>query len=740
MSKVLCKFSKTYNNTRKVSDNFCIYSSNDFDNMPPEVAKANRSGSAVVKVLGKNLPRLSDWTIQFEGEWKYQKKYGYTFYADRYEMLSPSTLKGIVRYLSSRAFPGVGQKTAEAIVNEFGKETIDVIEKTPELLLRVSGVSVEKLGVIKECYSKNISFAKLVSYLGAYSISDNNIAKIYDRYKDKAIDTIKINPYILQDFRGIGFYTCEKIARVEGVALDSYIRIIGAIKDTLMSTCESGGHMFITYDELEKRALQMLNNLLNPAPVSQARFREVIVKANEESIIVFKAKKYVFLKEYDDAEDYIAKKLVRMAETKTGVTLKDVEPKVNEYCAISDIKLSDNQKLAVERSLMSRISIITGGPGTGKTTILKAILNVYQQLNPNKGITLLAPTGKAARRISETAKYPASTIHSALGIYDEMRADIQMIDTGLVMVDEASMLDALLMDKLLKAISGTQTQLVFVGDVDQLPSVGVGLVLQDMINSNCIPVSKLTEIFRQKEDESCIIDNAYKVNHNKTDLIYDDTFVNISVKDETEAVEKIKEIYIDSSYEYGIDNIALLSPLRRTQSGRFTAVADGINSIIQDELLPASSIQTVTFNGTEYRIGDRVLQWRNTEKSSNGDIGTIVDIVQTDDGVFTKIDWENGNVTEENRETMSDITLAYAISIHKSQGSEYDCVIIPLLSNHICRMFRTNLLYTALTRAKKKVILITDCDSKALNYCITNGNANNRNTLLAKRIEAYSKN
>ena len=216
-------------------------------------------------------------------------------------------------------------------------------------------------------------------------------------------------------------------------------------------------------------------------------------------------------------------------------------------------------------------------------------------------------------------------------------------------------------------------------------------------------------------------------------MTYDQSFELVRVKNEEEAVEKIKDIYAEETSVWGIDNVALLSPLRRTQN-RFTCVSDGLNSVLQDQIVSSSS-RSVVFNGTEYRIGDRVLQWRNTKSSSNGDIGTISDIVQSDDGIFVKISWENGNETEETRETMADITLAYSISIHKSQGSEYDCCIIPLLSNQICRIFQANLLYTGVTRAKKKVILLTD-GSKALDYCISNNQENRRNTLLMQRIRS----
>ena len=732
--RLLCVFSKTYNSTKRISDTFCIYSSNDFSHMPPEVAKANRSGKAVVKVIGQNLPRLSDWTIAFDGEWKFSKRYGYTFYASRYDLLSPSTQKGIIRYLSSNVFPGIGQKTATAIVEEFKNETLDVIEKTPNLLLRVPGINIDKVGTITECYQKNIAYSKLCSFLATYSISARTASSIYETFKDKSLEDIKNNPYILQEVKGVGFGTCEKIARVEGVALDSFIRMEGATKEILLSNSEMGGNMFMLYEDFEKKSLDLLNNALDPAPVSVDRFHEFIKAAVKKHKLVFRAKKFIFLKEYDESEEYISKKIANLLDMSNCLNLQvsKVSDYLDDYCASSAINFTENQKIAVIKSLMTRLAIVTGGPGTGKTTILKAIIAVFKRLHPNDEVTLLAPTGKAARRMTEATGYPASTIHSKLQIYDEFNAGTGMIEPGLVVVDEASMVDSLLMDKLLKAVSSKENEIIFIGDIDQLPSVGPGLVLKDMIASGCIPVSKLTDIFRQADGGS-IIDNANKINHNLNDLVYDQSFELVKVRNEEEAVEKIKDIYAEETSIWGIDNVALLSPLRRTQN-RFTCVSDGLNSVLQDQIVPSSS-QSVVFNGTEYRIGDRVLQWRNTKASSNGDIGTITGIVQTDDGIFVKISWENGNETEETRESMADITLAYSISIHKSQGSEYDCCIIPLLSNQICRIFQTNLLYTGVTRAKKKVVLLTD-GNKALDYCISNNRENKRNTLLMQRIRS----
>ena len=731
MTVLLCKFSSTYNSPTRFSDSFCIYSSNDFDNMPPEVRKVNRSGNAVVKVIGQSLPRLADWTIRFEGEWKHSKGYGYTFFASRYELLTPSTLKGITRFLASKTFPGVGIKTAESIVKEFKAETLDVIEKTPNLLLRVPGINIDKAAIIAECYQKNIAYSKLCTYLATYSISGNAASSVYE--SEMSLEDIKANPYVLLDVKGIGFSTCEKIARTEGVSLDSFARIEGAARNVLTSDSEYAGNMFMLYEDFEQKALQLLNSQLDPAPVSLDRFRDCIRSLSKDGKIVFRGGKCIFLKEYDDAENDSAQMIARLLDQNNmlGLSVKGVSQCLDDYCRSSDIRFTENQKNAVLRSLMTRLSIITGGPGTGKTTILKAIIAVFRRLHPNDAITLLAPTGKAARRMTETSGCPAHTIHSELQIYEDMSSSGIMISPGLVVVDETSMLDNLILAKLLRAINPRSSQLIFIGDVNQLPSVGPGLVLKEMIGSGVIPKSELVEIFRQK-DKASIIDNAYKVNHSQTDLICDESFQIVSVSDEDEAVRKIEEIYAEETDRWGIDNVALLSPLRRTQN-RFICVSDSLNQILQNQVIPSSNA-SVTFNGREFRIGDRVLQWKNTKTSTNGDVGTITDIIQTDDGVFVKVKWENGNESEENRETMADISLAYSISIHKSQGSEYQCVIIPLISSQICSLFQKKLLYTGLTRSKSRIVIVSD-GSKALYYCITHNGDQARKTLLSRRIK-----
>lgn len=735
MTKLKCRYFKnSMTSTRKLSDSFCIYNSKDFPNIPRKICRPNKSGYTVVKVIGKNLPRLTDWEIEFTGEWRENQKYGYTFFADSHHLLSPSTEKGIEKFLCSKTFPGIGEKTAKAIVNEFKLQTLNIIENSPNQLLRINGITLEKVGLISECYKKNIAFSKLSAYLATFGISQNIAVRVYDRYEALSLGMIKDNPYVLQNIRGIGFQTCEKIARVEGVALDSFMRIEGAMIDTLRTYCESSGNMFMSYDAFENKTLKVLNEL-SDVVVSTELFRKAAKKASNNKDIVFRNKKFVFLKEYDRAEDTSAKKIASLMQRTSNNSFDAIEKEILDYVKTSSIRLSDGQVDAVMRSLRYNISIITGGPGTGKTTILKAVINVYHRLNPNKHITLLAPTGKAAARMAQSCDHEASTIHSKLQIYEDYVSNPIMIEEGLIVVDETSMVDNLLLEKLLNSITAS-SQIVFVGDVDQLPSVGAGACLQEMIASGIVPVSKLTEIFRQKDD-CTIIDNANAVNEGRNELVYDNSFELLTVDNEEDAIGKIETLYESEVTKYGAENVALLSPLRRTQNGRYSCVSDALNAKIQEKVNPSTGISVIV-NGTEFRVGDRILNWRNTKEINNGDVGEVTNIDQNDKGYFLEVKWDNGKETVEDRDSLIDMTLAYALSVHKSQGSEYESVIIPMLGDQVCPLFKQNLLYTALTRAKKHVILVADEAQKAIAHCIANSDTNKRNTLLSVRIRNYA--
>lgn len=721
---------------RKLSKNlsdYCIYvcSTTDYSHLPPAIKKEKKT---YITITGTNIPAIESVEIEYFGEWVTKKKYGLQFKADSYQFVSPKTVKGVESFLKSKAFPGIGPKTAELIAKEYGLDTFDTIKNRPNLLLSIPGITPAKVGSIVNAFKRNEAFSSITVFLSPYGLSADSIARINEKYGENAVDKIKQSPYSLQQIRGIGFKTCDKIARGLNIALNSYDRIRGGIMETIKSHIQETGDTCIGVTALETGTLHLLNEGIEPAPVSSELFRTAAKKLAEKGEIVFRNKEFVFLKEYDDAEENAAKKLISMSKADVKVLPLTIHSAVEEYNNNAAFKLSNNQIEAVKTALSNRVSIITGGPGTGKTTILSAIIAVYKKLF-HGDVTLLAPTSKAARRMTEQTGFPASTIHSKIGIFDSASRFIPIkIPSGIVIVDESSMVDALLLAKLLYAVPD-DSQILFTGDVDQLPSVSAGSVLDDMIKSEAFPVVRLTEIFRQASGGS-IIENAQKINKGNKSISYSEDFQLIKASSEEEAAKAIQDAYEKEVKAKGIDNVALLSPLRRSQNGRFIVVAEELNDILQDCINKKANQESCTLYNTEYRVGDRVLQWKNTAESSNGDVGEITAIYDVLGDVNISVHWDNGNDSVETRQTMADITLAYAISIHKSQGSEYSTVIIPILSTQKCHLFKRALIYTAITRARNRVIIVGD--SEAINYCIDRCDIASRTTLFKERLRKIS--
>ena len=726
------------NGAQKFSDFKCyIYRSRDIENIPPFVRRYD--GQAEFKVCGVGLPDVEGVPIKLYGKWE-TSKFGPEFSAEAYEVQNPTTKSGIVKLFTGSLFPGIGATTAKKIADVYGLDTFRIIEENPRQLLNV--VPSKKIGNILVNYKRIQSYGRLVAFLAPFGISTSQCIKIHERYGDNAEQIIRNNPYYLEDIHGIGFQTCDRIAVGLSVALDSDKRIEGCISEAIKTLCArgdtsaGGGHMYVKSFSLYKRTLEMLNNG-NSFKVSNDRYVDVLQKMLNDQKIVCRFKEDMYPAEYEKAEYQVAQKLIKLMKNPIDPEMAErCKEVLGDYCRENDVHLHESQEEAVVRSLSNRVSIITGGPGTGKTTIISAILACYEAVYGNN-ILLMAPTGKAARRMSESTHRPASTIHSRLHIYGEPGADIELnpIEGGLVVVDECSMVDNLLMENLMDAIVDPSTQVIFVGDIDQLPSVGVGAVLGEMIKSEVIPTSRLTKTFRQRNGGGTIIENAKKINTGEYDLEYDDSFQFIRASNDQEASDLIMRMYRREVAEFGIENVALLCPLRDSRNGNYITCSDVMNQKIQSVINPdAPEKASARIRNKTYRVNDRVMQWQNTSESANGDIGEITNITMTDDGVQITVLWESGIESNLSATDMDSISLAYAMSIHKSQGSEYQSVIIPVLSDQLCPLFKRNLLYTGVTRAKKRVILVGD--TKAINATIAKTDTNIRYTHLSDRLIA----
>lgn len=709
-----------------------LFRSTDSSLLPPEV----HSKDVVVKGYGISFAKDMEYVLQ--GEWRHDPKRGTQFYTDGvYEMLTPKSTRALEKYLASDEFRGIGPRTAKRIVKAFGEDTLSVIQSNPERLHEVRGLSDKKIDAIVEAVRRNHAYQELALFLtgqcGVPAATTKKVFKFYTEKGQNAKDEICKNPYGMLKIKGVGFKTCDDVAIVLHVKLDSYVRVRGCVLNTLTNMCQRGGDMFEDFGTLRNECLRTLNAGRAAGSVSpdcfNQRFREIM----EHKHVVVRGRCWVFPHDYEVAEHAVAAGLVEMLKSPAHVKPAKIKSAIDAYVANSSIKLSDKQQQAVLKSLSNRVSVITGGPGTGKTTIIRCIINVFKK-TCNLPVVCMAPTGKAARRMTEATGEDAHTIHKQLGLYGDEDSAPVPLPKALVIIDEMSMVDALLMAKVMEAIDKHGAYLIMVGDINQLPSVGVGAVLGDVINSGVIPVSRLTEIFRQKGG-STIIDDAYKINNGEHDLIYDDKFQFIPADGEDAAIQAVKDVYMKGVEAYGIENVALLSPLRRTQNGRFKCVTEALNPVLQDLANPMTTTKpNFTFGGHEYRLHDRVMQWQNTETSANGDIGEVINIGSDDeDLMYVEIKWDNGNVVKAYKDDLESIDLAYSMSIHKSQGSEYKLVIIPMLSVQNCPLFKRNLLYTGVTRAKEKCVLIGD--KREIDRTIALSDSNVRRTMLAKRLQ-----
>lgn len=699
--------------------------------------------------VGKFLQISVGAHLKLEGNFVTNAKYGEQFQVDSFETLYPTSKEGIRKYLGSGLIKGVGPVTAKAIVDVFKEDTLNVIEFAPKELANVRGISERKAEMIGEAFRELKHLQNTVIFLQGYGLTVNMAIKIFEVYQNKTVEIIKENPYkLVEDVEGIGFATADKIARSLGIDRRSEFRIRAGFLYCLTDASEKNGHTYLPKEDLFKNVSKLLE--IEEEESFKKVLEDLIFDRTVTNTFIF-PHDAVMLTKYFYYERSIADKLALLCCSLTNTEL-NVDSEIKHFEEVNKITFHPDQKKAIINAVNSGVSIITGGPGTGKTTIVKCIIELLEA--QRKKILLTAPTGRAAKKLSEATERDARTIHRALQVDFRSKRFIfneqNPLPYNVIIVDEVSMVDVPLMCNLLKAVA-RDTKLIFVGDKDQLPSVGAGNVLEDMLTSGVISVAELTQIYRQSE-KSLIISNAHKINEGEMPEIDNksqDFFFDTKVELEDIKTTIVNMVTTRIPKFNGIDSIKIqvLAPLKAGVCG-----IENLNRELQAKLNPPKNFRKeLTVGQTIFREGDKVMQMSNnydlewtrqvglyTENGAgvfNGDIGYIHSIdVQTGE---VEIWFEDGRECIYPRTELSQLSLAYAITIHKSQGSEFDVVIIPIISGPSLILNR-NLIYTAVTRAKKMVVLVGE--KKNLKRMIGNKFILKRHTALKKLlIDAYKK-
>lgn len=694
-----------------------------------------------------NVEFKEDELYLFKGELIEHRKYGVQLSAITAEVVIKQDKETIVAYLSGPTFKGVGKKTAELIVDKLGVDCLDKIYNDKDALFSIKGIPKLRKETIYETIISNKQTQDIILKLNEYNLSNNMIMKIYNHYKSRTLDILHSNPYsIIDNIQGINFSTVDKIAEKIGIAADDTERIAAGFIYTLSNYCYGSGNTYIKKNNL----LYHTYNTLYKARNVQID-KDKIVDTLEYCLDTGQLSNIeddIFLPEIHYSEYFIYQDINSRIENDDSFEQHNPEL-INKYILEIEKELDINydysQIEAIKNSVNHSVSILTGGPGTGKTTIILGVIRLFQKINnysyaqlldDEKNIlTLCAPTGKAAKRMSESTGFSASTIHKAIGWTSEdtdMKefSSDKKIQSKLVIIDEASMIDIFLMSNLLKTIN-KDAKIIFVGDNDQLPSIAPGNVLNDLINSKKISTTKLNKIFRQSENSS-IISLSHSIKNNlKIDILenFDDRKFFITKK--TEVLENISNIYKDILTKTTNDKIQIIAPIYKSLYG-----INEINKTIQHNFNDNDIF--IEYGELIYKIDDRVMQLVNRPEDNifNGDIGIIYDIYKENNKYKIVVDYDNNFVTYE-KQDLSQITLSYACSIHKSQGSEFEYVIIPLIDNYNF-MLNKNLIYTAITRAKTKLILCGD--PKVFYYAIDENNIIIRESYLEKYFSSINNN
>ena len=690
----------------------------------------------LVTVVGNLLSPTPGEVIHLKGEWVNNPKYGEQFKVVHYKSLVPASVSGIQKYLGSGLIKGIGPVMAKRIVKKFGEDTLEVIEHAIQKLSEVDGIGEKRIEMIENAWAAQKEIREVMVFLQSHGVSSGYATKIFKQYRDQSIKVVKENPYRLAtDIFGIGFIIADKIAEKLGISKNSELRAEAGILYVLNQLSDDG-HVYYPYELLIARCeeiLQVDREIIIKALGTIALDKRIVIEDLNEDIEAFRENnKAVYLAKYHFSETSIASKIKTLIGAPKLIRRIDADNAIEWVQQQLSITLAEKQKEAIQSAIENKVMVITGGPGTGKTTIINAVIKIFSRIGVQ--IFLAAPTGRAAKRMSEVTGHEAKTIHRMLkysikgGGFEKNEEN--PLDCELLIVDEASMIDTILMHHLLKAVP-KQATFILVGDVNQLPSVGAGSILNDIINSQAVPVVELNEIFRQAQ-ESLIIVNAHKINNGvmpslKTSGEKLEDFYFIEKEDPEEVLKLIVELTterIPKRFNFDpIDEIQILTPMHRGVVG-----ASNLNITLQQVLNPRED--GITRGGRNFRISDKVMQIRNNydKEVFNGDIGRIQNIDTESQEVTISFD---GRTVAYDYPDLDEIVLAYAVSVHKSQGSEYPAVVIPILTQHYMLLQR-NLIYTGVTRGKKLVVIIGT--KKALAIGLKNNKTRKRYTYLKYRL------
>lgn len=650
----------------------------------------------------------------FWGELTQHPKYGQQLKVERYQRAKPSSA-GLIKYFSSQHFKGIGKKTAEKIIHLYGDDPIDNILEDPDKLESISGLSKANRENLVSKLRLNYGAEQILAKLAEYGLNNKTAVQIFERYKEESLTVITENPYqLVEDIQGIGFKMADKLAEQVGINSDAPQRFRAALVHTLLETSIDKGDTYIEAKELLEKSLFILEEVrqveLDPSQIAQ----ELTQLISEDKVQNIGTK--IFDNTLFYAESGIHKHLTRILDRplEKEISSQDIQTEIKHIQAEFNINYDKAQKNAIQKAIQSKVFLLTGGPGTGKTTVINGIIKAYANLHQidlqksDRPIILAAPTGRAARRMNELTGLPSATIHRHLGLNgdSEYQALDNFLDCDLIIIDEFSMVDTWLANQLFSAIA-SNTQVIIVGDSDQLPSVGPGQILADLLKINRLPQVSLTKIFRQSEDSTIVtLANQIRQGRLPTDFTAKKADRSYFEAQSTHIPQMIQKI-VSSALKSGIDaqEIQILAPMYRGQAG-----ITHLNKLMQDLLNPLNNQLEFQFNDLHFRKGDKVLHLINDAQINvfNGDIGYITDLIPAK---YTEskqdemiLDFDGTEINYPRNEWLK-ITLAYAMSIHKSQGSEFKVVILPV-TRQSGRLLQRNLIYTAITRSKSKLVML----------------------------------